>query len=87
MDTPDELAHLFRTAPVGLALVDRNFRFLHMNDWLAATIGKPVAEQIGRTLEEVFPEIATQVCRGIGKYLDRCLQELTQYPPGRRWRR
>lgn len=56
-----ELAHLYRTAPVGLCLVDRQFRFVRINEQMAAINGKPVAEHIGKSIRDVIPEIADQV--------------------------
>ena len=70
MDTLDELTHLFRTASVGLAVLDRNLHFLRMNEWLATKAGKQVEEQIGRTFEEVFPVIAPQVVPRIRQVID-----------------
>lgn len=61
MDTLDELGHLYRTAPVGLALLDRDLRFVRINEWLATINGKPVEAHVGRTLEEIIPEIAPQI--------------------------
>ncbi|MFQ5974632.1 MAG: PAS domain-containing protein, partial [Alphaproteobacteria bacterium] len=56
-----ELDHLYQTAPVGLCLMDRDLRFVRVNEKLAAINGKPVVEHIGRTLREVIPEIAQKV--------------------------
>ncbi len=53
-----ELENLYATTPAGLALVDRNLRFLRINERLAAINGRPAAAHIGRTLEEVLPELA-----------------------------
>jgi PAS domain S-box-containing protein len=48
-----ELEAIYRTAPVGLALLDRNLRYLRCNDRLAEIDGMPAAEHPGRHLEEV----------------------------------
>ncbi|MFQ5931689.1 MAG: PAS domain S-box protein, partial [Nitrospiraceae bacterium] len=55
------LDHLYQSAPVGLCLMDRDLRYVRINEQLAAINGKSVAEHIGRTLREVIPEIAQQV--------------------------
>src|SRR3954447_2542975 len=47
------LDNLFTTAPVGLALVDQEGRFVRVNDALAEINGRPAAEHLGRTLPEV----------------------------------
>jgi two-component system sensor histidine kinase/response regulator len=61
----DQALALFNTlvmsAPVGVAFVDRELRYLHMNETFAAINGVPVNERLGRTLREVFPEIADRV--------------------------
>ncbi len=53
-----ELELLYRTAPVGLCLVDVDFRFVRINDELAAVHGLPADQHIGRSLREVVPDIA-----------------------------
>jgi PAS domain S-box-containing protein len=45
---------VFATAPVGLAFVDRELRFVHVNATLAAFHGATVAEHRGRTLMDVL---------------------------------
>jgi PAS domain S-box-containing protein len=57
----NELETLYRTAPVGLGLVDRDLRYVRINERLAAINGKPPGEHIGRTIREIIPEIASQV--------------------------
>ncbi len=56
-----ELEHLYKTTPVGLALMDHELRFVRINDLLAEINGKPAAQHIGRTLREVVPGIAEGV--------------------------
>ena len=53
-----ELEQLYTTAPVGLALVDREFRWLRINERLAAIDGPSVAEHLGRTPRELIPQLA-----------------------------
>jgi PAS domain S-box-containing protein len=45
-------------APVGLAFVDPELRFVRINAALAALNGRPVDEHLGRRIDEVLPEIA-----------------------------
>jgi PAS domain S-box-containing protein len=56
-----ELETLYRTAPIGLALVDRDLRFLRINEKLAEIDGVPIDAYIGRTLREVVPSVADTV--------------------------
>jgi len=61
----EESLALFRTlnenAPVGFAFMDTNYRFVQINSTLAEINGKSVNDHIGRTLEEVVPEIWSTV--------------------------
>lgn len=50
-----ELQTIYRSAPVGLGLTDRDLRFLSVNETLAEIDGIPAAEHIGRTLSELVP--------------------------------
>ncbi|MFN7116050.1 MAG: PAS domain-containing protein [Saprospiraceae bacterium] len=57
----EELDNLYRTAPIGLALIDKAFRFIRVNEHLAEINGPPVREHIGKTLYEIVPGIASEV--------------------------
>lgn len=56
-----ELEAMWRFAPVGLCLVDRELRFVHVNERLAAIHGTSVAKHIGRSVAKVIPDIEAQV--------------------------
>jgi PAS domain S-box-containing protein len=45
---------VFAAAPVGLAFMDTNFRYVRVNDALAAMNAVPAAEHFGRTLRDVL---------------------------------
>ena len=45
---------VFSTAPVGLALVDRDLRFVRVNDTFAAFNARPVDALVGRTVPELL---------------------------------
>lgn len=51
------LETLFRHAPVGLAFIDRDYRHVRINERLAAINGLPVSEHLGRTVQEMVPEL------------------------------
>lgn len=54
------LAHLqaiYDGVPVGLCLLDRNFRFLSVNRLLAELNGRSVAEHLGQRLQDVLPTL------------------------------
>ena len=52
------LSVLLDAAPVGFAYWDRDRRYVHINDSLAAANGATPAEHIGRTIREMVPEVA-----------------------------
>jgi diguanylate cyclase (GGDEF)-like protein/PAS domain S-box-containing protein len=56
-----ELETLYRTAPIGLALLDRNLRFLRVNHKLAEIDGISIDAHIGRTLREIVPSVADTI--------------------------
>jgi PAS domain S-box-containing protein len=47
---------VFAAAPVGLAFMDTNYRYVRVNEALAAMNGVPVDEHFGRTLRDVLGE-------------------------------
>jgi PAS domain S-box-containing protein len=51
----------FSAAPIGLAVVDRELRYVVVNEALAAMNGVSPADHVGRTVGEVHPEIAHQL--------------------------
>lgn len=56
-----ELENLYSNTPVGLCLVDTELRYVRINELLARMNGRPPAEHIGKTLEEMIPGFAPQV--------------------------
>lgn len=52
---------LLDAAPVGFAFLDTEFRYRQINNALARINGVPKAQMIGRTVEEVVPDIWSQV--------------------------
>jgi PAS domain S-box-containing protein len=53
-----ELQLVYAHAPVGLALLSRNLRFLRLNEQLAEINGLPAEDHLGRTITEVVPDVA-----------------------------
>ncbi|MBE9008201.1 PAS domain S-box protein [Fortiea sp. LEGE XX443] len=49
------------TSPIALAFLDTELRYVYANEALAATNGIPQNQHIGRTLQEVLPQWATQL--------------------------
>jgi PAS domain S-box-containing protein len=64
MKRADLLAEVFERAPVGVAVLDLELRYVYVNEALAATNGPSVEDHLGRTIEEVVPEVAAHA-RGV----------------------
>lgn len=56
-----ELENLYNSLPIGLSVVDRQFRYLKINDRMAAINGRIVDEHLGHTIYEMIPDIAATV--------------------------
>jgi PAS domain S-box-containing protein len=56
---------LFSSAPVGLALFDKNVRFQRLNQALADINGLPVEDHIGKTPRELLPDVASEGTEGM----------------------
>ena len=54
-----EIEDLYTNAPVGLCVLDRELRFLRINERLAEINGFTAAEHIGRTIRELLPQLAS----------------------------
>jgi PAS domain S-box-containing protein len=57
-DPLGKLESLLSASPVGIAFLDRNLRYLRINEALAAVNGRPVAEHVGRSIIEMLPDAA-----------------------------
>ena len=55
---------LFESAPIGLAYFDCDLRYVRVNDALAEINGIPAEDHIGRTIDELLPDIAPSVVEG-----------------------
>jgi PAS domain S-box-containing protein len=55
-----ELETLYTNAPIGLAVLDRDLRFVRINERLAAINGASVAAHLGRTVREMVPDLTPQ---------------------------
>jgi len=56
-----ELQLIYETAPIGLAFLSTDCRYLMVNQRLTEICGLPVADHIGRTVRETLPQVADQV--------------------------
>lgn len=66
----EELEFLYDKAPIGMCLVDRELRFLRINQWLADINGVPREAHLGNTLGEILPDLVDV----IGPYYEQVLR-------------
>src|SRR5437773_12234477 len=60
----------FTTAPAGLAILDRELRYVQLNETLALMNGRPVADHLGHAVREVLPAIAATLEPMVERILD-----------------
>ncbi len=56
-----QLQAIYNGAPVGLCFLDKNLRYVSINQRLADLNGTPVSAHIGRTVKETIPEMYPRV--------------------------
>ncbi len=56
-----ELENIYQATPVGLSLLDRDFRFVRLNETMAKIDGATVERALGRTAREVTPKMADRL--------------------------
>jgi PAS domain S-box-containing protein len=66
-----EIETLYRTAPIGLAMHDRDLRCVRMNEMIAQINGVPIEASVGRRVREFLPvDLADKVEPILRKVLD-----------------
>jgi len=58
---PPELQWIYDTAPIGLAFLTPDCRYLQINQRLTEICGISVADHLGRTVREMVPNVAEQI--------------------------
>jgi PAS domain S-box-containing protein len=53
-----EIETIYQSAPIGLNVLDRDLRFVRINEQLAEINGLPVEAHLGHTVREVLPDLA-----------------------------
>ena len=56
-----ELQLVYETAPVGLAFLTPDCRYVHINQRLTEICGIPIADNIGRSVSDTVTQVAGQV--------------------------
>src|SRR5438445_6716806 len=62
---------LFERSPIGLKVLDRNARYLRVNERLAELHGIPIERHLGRTVVEVVP---SKWAGGLAEAFERALR-------------
>ena len=65
-----ELDQIYRFAPVGLAVLDPGLKVVRINRILSELSPVPPADQAGRSLEQLFPELAEPMLEAAGVALE-----------------
>lgn len=55
-----EIETIYQSAPIGLNVLDRDLRFVRINQHLAEMNGLPIEAHLGRTIWDVLPNLADQ---------------------------
>lgn len=63
----EELEELYRSAPVGLGLVDRNLRLVRINERLAKLAGRSAEYLVGKAIPEVFADLPVAFSETFGE--------------------
>src|ERR1700750_2376126 len=56
-----ELALIYKTAPIGLAFLSTDCRYLMINQHLTEICGISIDDHLGRSVREMVPQVAEQV--------------------------
>jgi two-component system CheB/CheR fusion protein len=56
-------------APIGIALFDRELRYIRLNDALALIDGVPIADHLGKTVSEVLPQLGSDLVAALHSVL------------------
>ena len=56
-----EIEAVYGSAPVGLAFLDRDLRYVRINTRLAEINGVPIGDHVGKTTREIVPNLADQL--------------------------
>ncbi len=68
-----EIQTTYATAPIGLCVIDRDLRYVRINERMAEINGLPAPAHIGRTLREIVPHLADELERVIAGVMSRAL--------------
>ncbi|MEM9734502.1 MAG: chemotaxis protein CheB [Pseudomonadota bacterium] len=55
-----EVEQIYKTSPLGMGLIDRDMKYVRLNEQLASINGVPVEKHIGATVRDIIPAVADQ---------------------------
>ncbi|MCU1485777.1 MAG: peptidylprolyl isomerase [Actinomycetia bacterium] len=64
------LAALLAEARIGVAVLDRDLRYLAVNELLATITGLPASDHLGRTIDEVVPNLTPEIAVALHRALE-----------------
>ena len=67
----NEIETLYKTAPVGMAMVDRNRRYVKINQHFADLNGRPIDQHIGHSLRDAAPELFQHIDQPMTEVFER----------------
>jgi PAS domain-containing protein len=67
---PEGIGPIYDSAHVGLCVLDRDLRFVHINAHLAQINGIPAEDHVGRTVREILPALAEALEPGLRRVID-----------------
>ena len=70
LETAEEIEAIYSTAPVGLTVLDRELRYVRINERLAEMNGLPAAAHLGKSLREIVPALAEEAEAALGRVLE-----------------
>ncbi|MEM9969937.1 MAG: CheR family methyltransferase [Pseudomonadota bacterium] len=65
-----EVEQIYRTSPMAMGLIDREYRYVRLNEQLAAINGVPVEDHIGQTVRDIIPAVADDTEQLINSVLE-----------------
>ena len=70
-DRSNEIETLYKTAPVGMALIDRNRRYMKINQRFAEMNGAVIENHVGRALRDIAPELLEKIDQPMAEVFER----------------
>ena len=72
-----DLSHLYCSVSIGLATIDTDLTFVHINERLAEIHARSVGEHLGRTVSEMLPTSAQSIKSAIRDVLQNRRTDIT----------